>query len=514
MVQLVRIVSNNETQTDVTNYFNEAITIKPNSKIALESLKIELNDIVTVTTDNNTFIIQVSVLMPNITVTLNTGIYSQSEFIEELTRAMAASMTYTFAPRNPTTTELNFTEWKPIMFDNKLIIQYCTALPDTGRVNNFKGDLITGRILQIGQAQVDNFYLADTYYRNDNDVATPYAYMMTERVGVNGALEYRATVNMNTIPTLAQVTSRNDIYIGLRDISAPIVPITDFQQLRYAISILEGDTPDEVLVTAHIDGLQYGSATFNNPENAGIRADVSFRITLQGGFAKFWYSIDDVNAPNANWIAIVKENALDDTYTYSNNFIGYALFGERFNTIYNVSFTSSPYQNSNSSGLSLVKLNSQIQDIETHIKYDSLGAPAQTATTHTLVFGNKVKKLLGFLLDQYTVTSIVNQFLAESALDLGYYTDEIIVELPTEFISSYEGSQNRRRNIIRYIPSDVLQLTSVRSHTFQYPLYLELQNKEQKVLNYFQVRLLDKDFKPILISGNTGSMTVLLIIEN
>jgi hypothetical protein len=514
MVQLVRIVSSNETQTDVTNYFNEAITIKPNSKIALESLKIELNDIVTVTTDNNTFIIQVSVLMPNITVTLNTGIYSQSEFIEELTRAMAASMSYTFAPRNPTTTEINFTEWKPIMFDNKLIIQYCTALPDTGRLNNFKGDLLTGRIVQIGQALVDNFYLGDAYYRNDTDALTPYAYMMTERVGVNGALEYRATVDMNTIPTLAQVTSRTDIYIGLRDITAPIVPITDFQQLRYSIGIFEGATEDEVLISAAIDGIQYGSATFNNPPNAGIRTDVSLRITLQGGFAKFWYSVNDVNAPNAIWLAILNENALDDTYGYSSNFIGYALFGERFNTIYNVAFTSSPYQNSNSSGLSLVNLNSEIQDTETHIKYDSLGAPSQTATTHTLVFGTKVKKLLGFLLDQYTVTSIVNQFLAESALDLGYYTDEIIVELPTEFISSYEGSQNRRRNIIRYIPSDVLQLTNVRSHTFQYPLYLEFQNKEQKVLNYFQVRLLDNEFKPILISGNAGSMTVLLIIEN
>ncbi len=54
MVQLIRLVSENETVADVSNYFNEAIAIPKGSQIAVESLKIDLNDIITINNDNNT----------------------------------------------------------------------------------------------------------------------------------------------------------------------------------------------------------------------------------------------------------------------------------------------------------------------------------------------------------------------------------------------------------------------------------------------------------------------------
>ena len=514
MVQLIRIVSDTETTTDVTNFFNESITISPNSKIALESLKIELSDIITVTTDNNTFDTQISTNnTPNYQVTLNTGVYTQSSFVEELTRAMASSMLYTFRPRIGTAEKV-YTEWKPIIFNDKLVIQYATAVPDTGHLNNFKGDLITGKIVQIAQAVQDGFYLADTYYRNDN-TPNQFSYISTESVGVNGALEFRATVNFNTIPNLNINAEINGIYIGLRDINAPLIPIQTPADLKYSFGCFYGNNPGlNVLLVAYIDGVEYGNIRFDNPPDlAGNRSDVSLKITLQQGNVAFWYSIEDING-NGVWYRIATNGNLESDYGYDTNFIGYILMANRYNTVYNVSFTPSPYQNANSSGLSLVSLNSEIQDIESHIKYDELGQPATGPTTHTLIFSNAVKKLLGFLLNQYTVTSIANQFIAESAIDMGYYSDEIIVELPTEFVNAYEGSQHRRRNIIRYIPSDPLQLTKVGAHTFQYPLYIELGNKDKKVMNYFQVRLLDKNFNPLVISGQPSSMTVLLIIEN
>jgi hypothetical protein len=512
MVQLIRIVSDTETVTDVTNFFNESISISPNSKIALESLKIELSDIITVTTDNNTFDTQISTNnTPNYEVVLNTGIYTQSSFIDELTRAMASSMLYTFRPRIGTE-EKNYTEWKPIIFNDKLVIQYATATPDTGRNNNFKGDLITGKIVQIGGATVEGYYLDDTYYRNDNAVEN--AYISAESVGVNGALEWRMTVGTNAVPGIGVQAVYNDLFIGLRDINAPLIPIQTINDLRYGIGIFQGDTPSDFIVVAYIDGAEYGRDTFLNfPDGTGDRSDVSLKITLQQGNVAFWHSMENVNG-NGVWYSIPSNGNLQSAYNYDTTFLGYILMGERYNTVYNVCFTPSPYQNANSSGLSLVKLNSEIQDIESHIKYDELEQPASGPTTHTVIFSNEVKKLLGFLLNQYTVTSIANQFLAESAIDMGFYSDEIIVELPTEFVNAYEGSQHRRRNIIRYIPSDPLQLTKVRAHTFQYPLYMELGNKDKKIMNYFQVRLLDKDFVPLVISGAKGSMTVLLIIDN
>lgn len=516
MVQLIRIVSNNETQTDITNFFNESITINPGSKIALESLKIELSDIITVTTDNNTFTIQVSEKEPNFTVVLTPGIYTTDNFITELKRAMSASMIYTFLPRDPTK-EQNFTEWQPIMFNNKLVIQFCTALPDTGRLINWKGGV---GILPIEQPLEDGYYLADAYERT---LATTdpikYVSQRTERVGLRGPLEYRFTVNFNKTKNDSNVDAvPSNIVLGLRDSTKTTIkfPATyTIEDLKYALEITRPDIDENnFIIKAYIDGLLYSTEEFvNNPVN-NIYQNITLGVTVVNGKIKFQYSDVDVNADDGNWVELGAEtSAVTNDYDYNTTYQGYVLMGELNNSIFNVVFTPSPYQNANSSGLSLVKLNSEIQDVENHIKYDQLGQPSQTGTVHTLIFSNEVKKLLGFYLNQYTLTSIANQFLADTSLDLGYYSDEIIVELPTEFVNAFEGSQHRRRNIIRYIPSDLEQLTKVRAHTFQYPLYMDLLNKDKKVMNYFQVRVLDKYFNPLKISGTPGSMTILLIIE-
>jgi len=517
MVQLIRIVSDTETTTDITNYFNESITISPNSKIALESLKIELSDTITVTSDNNTFTIQVSEKEPNFTVVLNPGIYTTDNFINELKRAMAYSMLYAFTPRDDTK-EQNFTQWAPIMFNDKLIIQYATGLPDTGRLINWKGG---AGISPVEQAIDDGFYLGDSYERS---LATTdplkYVSQRTERVGLCGPLEYRFTVNFNKTKFDDDVDAvPNNIVLGLRDSTKPTVkfPATyTIQDLKYALELTRPDIDENNFVLkAYVDGLLYSTEEFpNNPVN-GVYQNITLGVTVVNGKIKFQYSDVDVNGDDGNWIELGAETTeVTNDYDYNITYHGYVLMGELNNSIFNVVFTPSPYQNANSSGLSLVKLNSEIQDIENHIKYDQLGQPAQNATVHTLIFTNESKKLLGFFLNQYTVTSIASQFVADTALDLGYYSDELIVELPTEFVNAYEGSQHRRRNIIRYIPSDLEQLTKVRAHTFQYPLYMELGNKDKKIMNYFQVRVLDKNFNPLVISGQPSSMTVLLIIEN
>lgn len=510
MVQLVRIVSDNETQADVTNYFNEAITIKKDSKIALESLKIELSDIVTVTPENDTFDTQISSLLPNYTVRILDGTYTESAFLDELTRSMNGSMDYIFRPRVGTL-ETNFTEWKPIINNNKLVIQYATALPDTGRLNNFKGDLITGEIIQTEEAAVNGFYLGDTYHKISAD--DTFSKIFTEKIGVMSALEWRATINFNTIPDLLGPPVTDGIVIGLYDLDSGVLNVDAYQDLTYCIVSSPGTTDDDVEFTAFVNGIEYGSIVINNPIVEGVRDDISIKITLQQNNVAFWISPDDVNG-TGEWTQIPTNEEFSTDYAHDTNFIGYIMMAEQYNTVYNVCFTPSPYQNANSSGLTIVKLNSEIQDMETHIKNDSLGQPAQIPTTHTLIFNDDVKDLLGFQLNQYTVSSISNQFLAEKALDMGFYSDEIMVELPTQFVSAYEGSQHRRRNFIRFIPSDPLQLTKVRSHTFQYPLYMDLYNKDTQIMNYFQVRLLDSNFKPLVISGEPASMTVLLIIEN
>lgn len=504
MVQLVRIVSNNETKCDITNFFNESITIKPNSKIALDSLKLEMQDVVTVTSDNNTFEIQVSKDQPNFTVTLNEGVYDSQSFIIEITRALAASMEYIFRPRLQDV-ERNYTEWKPILFNDKLLLQYVTALPDTGRQNQWKGDIVTGKIVELQQAAIDTFYLADVYYRTDNTPAPNY--ISTSKALLQGPAEFRVTCIMDNIPTQPNPTqSRKDgTFIGLRDLSAPLIPIQSQGDFKYAIGI-ESTLVNTFSVRVYIDGIPITNSFISTASN------VSLKISTQDGIVTFWYSLEDINAGGI-WTQVNIPNNIDVTYSYDTSLLGYVLMKFQHNAVNSVCYTSSPYQNLNSSGLSLVNVNNQIQDIETHIKYDNLGQPSQTATLHTIILSDKVKQLLGYTLNQYSVIQIASQFQAEQGLDLGYYSDEIIVELPSQFVKAYEGSQNRRRNIIRYIPSDLLQLTKTRSHTFQYPLYMELQNKDDIVLNYFQIRVLNKDFFPINISGSKGSMTALLVIE-
>lgn len=506
MVQLIRIVSNNETVTDVTNFFNESITIRPDSKIALESLKITLPEIITVDTINNTFQVQVSDKQPNFTVTLRYGLYSADDFIIELSRALNEASTYCFTPRN-ITVEQNATEWKPIYLDEKLIIQYATVIPDTGRDCNFSAGITTGSIVLQENNPTDGFNLGDSL----ECIAIPnneYAWTVTERVLLNGPAEFRVIVKGEN---LTENTDFANCVIGLRSISEPQEEIIDIGQLQYAIATVVNEN-DERFIYAFVNGELFGSSNTLVPNT-----DYNIRITTSNGVVKFWVASIDENPNNAEqfYYQIARDPDFTGSvaYDYDEIFKGYILMGETNSLMYNICYTPSPYQNVNTSGLSIANLNSEIQDLETHIKYNNLGAAAQTATVHTLIMSDASKKLMGYVLNQYTVTSIFNQFIAERGVDLGRYSDEIIVELPSEFIKAYEGSQNRRRNIIRYVPADTTIQGAQRSHTFQYPLYLELQNKDQKIMNYFQVRLLDSTFTPIEIAGTPASMVCVLIVD-
>lgn len=333
MVQLIRLVSENETVADVSNYFNEAIAIPKGSQIAVESLKIDLNDIITINNDNNTFVIQVSALQPNFNVELTNGTYTQSEFVTELTRAMASSMTYCFSPNiGAGVQERNYTEWKPIIFDDKLVLQYATAQPDVGRNLGFKGDLGT-RVVQFENPAVGGFYVNDGY--QCDEVVGDYSYIMTEKIAVNGAVEWRLNVDLTSTDVVY-----DDLVLGFRDISEPIVPITTFADLKYSMRILEdGGNPR---IYAYINGAIYGSL----PALLTPISDITMRITLQEGNVKFWYSFTDNNPNNvANLYIQIPNNGvttLSTEYTYGNNFLGYMLFGSVDNRCYNVCLTTSP----------------------------------------------------------------------------------------------------------------------------------------------------------------------------
>ena len=504
MVKLLRLVSNNETKADFSNFFNEAIEIKPDGKIALDSLKIECDNRIIVNDGNNTFQFSTSTKNPVYTCTLTNGEYTAQEFVAMLSARLARSMTYTFYPRNPNL-EQNYTEYKPILTDEgKLNIQWVTNLPDTGHLCNwYRGFITAGYITETLQPIQDLYYLGDSYRRTNTvwlGQGAPYIY--TQKPLVNGPAEFIFTIDYKT--TGDPDNTFDGVAMALRVSNEPFTNNIDY--VNSPFSIVSGFDVDGVtgLLSVQVDGVAYGSATIS-PAIMGLDdVQISLRMTLQDGRVRFFYSI--FIAPYA-WIEITRSNAniAFPTYTSATNYLGYIFLEEAGNQVYNISYTSTPYANLNTSGYSIVSLNSEIQDLELNHRYNEFGQPSQVATIHTLVLPEGARKLMGFFLAQYTQNSIASQFIADVIPDSNFYTGPILVELPTEFVDSFDGKQNRRRNIIKYIPSDKTQTQTTRNYSSLYPTYIDIGNKEKRVLNYFQIRLLDEDYKPLVIAGTSGS---------
>ena len=476
-----RISNTTETVSDVSNYYAEPITIGANSKVALDSMSI-LIDQSSVVFDcfANSFQIKNTDDGTLENVNIEDGSYTSGQFLKELNRAMNAT----------TILEPNGirTEWLPIFnTDGKLSIQYLTCIDDEGT----DVDITPGPNMNIQVVGIRTVLTS-------NDNSGGYAYMPAKWINGAGVCKFQLATTasysnkficglINNIPTgnietlgpedyyfcvYANKESVETNFLGLYLDGKPINPITPIliEDLTEDPTVCEFSIVDGKLMVT-VDDVLFGEINYSFDQNLhGCFSQIASETPTK----LIWYS---------------------DTITDD------------------VVYTASPYQNLTSAGVSLITKNEDKIDFQSYVKYDDVGAPAIVPTLHSLTFTNSVRLLLGFSSNYYEADAIGHAFVAETVFNTYSYDSDLLVELPSFMLQSYDGTTTRRRNIIRMIPASETTLQNGRRrYTAPFPMYISLTSKESQILNSMQFRILDSTSgKPFpILSSNTCYITLII----
>ena len=182
---------------------------------------------------------------------------------------------------------------------------------------------------------------------------------------------------------------------------------------------------------------------------------------------------------------------------------------------YSLRYTPSPYQNVSNSGITLISKNEDKIGLDTYMQFDNLGSPASIATQHSITLPLYTQSLFGFQKSYYEVKAIGGSFTAENTFNTFTLDSDLLVELPSLMLHSYDGTTTRRRNIIRVIPAEDVQLVSGRRRfVAPYPIYISLLNKTEITLNSIHVRVLDGSNDRVLPILGEKSCSVTLTISH
>lgn len=483
-IKYLRISNTNETVSDITNYVAEPITIGSNSKIALDSMSIAIDQSkVIFDSINNTFQVQNTDAGELKNVVIADGSYTNEAFIKELTRALNATTVI-----EEQTNEIR-TEWKPVFnTDGKLNIQYLTVMDDEGNdVNMMLGPNMREQELGGGTR---------TAFTSNNDEGG-YVYMENKFINGTGIAQFPLITSatwcdnfavgfINNIPSPNKATLEpEDFYFCLVARSE----VSQFVEVYFnggkitspplTINSLEGN-PNTVL--CYIDN---GNIILSINNFLMATLPYTFAENLHGCFQQYPKN----NPTKLLWYGNGNE---DDTY-----------------------YTPSPYQNSTSNGVSLITRNEDKIGLDTYLQKNNLGAAANVPTLHSLTMSNPVRLLLGYSNNYYELDAIGGAFTAENTFNTFVFDSDLLIELPSFMLQSYDGTTNRRRNIIRMVPANDTPLVGGRRRfTASFPIFISLTSREPQILNSLQFRILDSNSNKALPIQGSNSCYITLIVKS
>ena len=459
MPRLIKLASSQENKADFQNFFTEDIVIKPNAKVALYSLSLTLNDRVFEVNDaNSSFQVQ-NIGLPGSggrgglkPVSLRTGEYNKASFLIELTRAINSA----FALDGGASNGRVHNEWKPV-YDttNKLNIQYNATMDDSDA--NIKMQL--GTFAFAG----NNFQKAGA----DNTWQSAY---MTE-------LFQNGVGNI-----LCNIDANNGTCIGL--INDTTNGLTLAPQNYFACVFIDNN-----VYKYYYNGVTSVSAIIP-------AANDFMSIVLELGELKFW----------GGGILLGRV-----AYTYDKQLHGAVSSYMNANVISNLTYSPTPYQNTNATGISVVQRNNEIQDHENYMMFDNVGAPATVGGIHALVLTNASAALLGFLtLNMTHLNAVFGEFDGVRSLNFSDLANNLTIEIPSLDLYGYDGEVHRRRNILSILPADDAAEVQ-RFYQAIYPIYIDINNRNEQLLNTIQIRILDEAGIPVNIKPLPGVILTILL---
>lgn len=466
-IKYVRLANTNEIKSDFINYIAEPITVGANAKVSLDSLSIMIDQskVIIDSPIDGTFNVRNGESQQDNTATIESDSYTSDSFIRALTKAINST------PEDDETVDIR-TEWKPIFTTGgNLSLQYLTIQDDIGDD------------IETNETPIQNDTLKFSYYGGDAGITVYTNKIFINSYGICDFPLYRANLSyanrfacgfINKIPTDPNaILNPEDYYLCVYANKVTGDAGTDFLNIYfngnkittgvnpYLVEQLDGNP---TVIRAYIRAGKIGIEINEVPVGEVIyEQPYTFQETLHCAFSQY-------ELTNPTWLVSEFQN-------------------EDFP---NFRFTPSPYQNVTNAGISLIKKNEDKIGFESYMQYNNLGAAALTATLHSITLPLYTQLLFGFQKSYYEATAIGDTFTAEDPFNTFTLDSDLLVELPSLMLHSYDGTTNRRRNLIRVIPAENVQLVSGRRrYIAPYPLYISLQNKSEQILNSMHVRVLN-----------------------
>lgn len=471
MVQLVRLTTDDD-NARFDNLFNQAIEVKPKSKIALVNLSCEVNTSeFTINTSNNLLEYQIrNGFIKNCF--LNKGTYDKSTIdilLNDMTIKLNSAVSLDGAEYGK--------QFKAQIKDSKINI-----ITGLGTNANYETDQVKKNVASTA---------AGILNRNGGTVGDTDSFLFLNKAMSkgSGAVKIR----------LHREPSANGFILGITStpLNSSLTEI-DLNTLNYAIKVIDDVSPIQVGQNVG------GTLTFTNTGelthyvSAGSPNNDEYFIMIDEGKIK----LKRYNGTGAN------DLLYQTNYNGTTDYYPVLIFLGDSSTdavrVSNFRFTPDPFYSS-------VATTADTSE-------DVLTSPSQSTgnalkSQHFFRFGDPLlAEYLGFVNDRIPKvgTTVQENFNIEADKQFkpSDLSESYIVELTNINLNSYDGATNQRRNILSTLVNTTIDNDRV-SYIAPYPLYIDIDNSTPLLLKNIRARILKEDGAPITVNG-LSQMTLLI----
>lgn len=490
-MKLLRLLSVNETESDYVAQFQEPIDIQPNSKIALQQISFTLNpDFISVSTDNNVFYLLSSRFPtpenPYGYVELRPDNYNFITLVGELRNKLSAGLL------------------DPLLdseFSNSQTTMEMTAYIDANTLMNIE--------YAISALKVDENI---TFKGVVNDADTPPVYSKEVTYGETWGGAYSTapfSTGQGYIETYVDMDGGtydgNGICVGVLPLTTTI--LADAPNFTPSLFTFCAFTEDDTYWVASsgnasvdtgitvLDGDKLFISQGRTPTGTGQLSGVSF-----------WVARDNGDGTYADAVLLTRFTSDFNILLHA----GFSLTGD--GRIRGFKYSPTAFVNQTEEGVSLVDNVGDIQS-HTYIRFNGGSLGASPNDLYALAFTQGSQLLLGF---PSPLTEFKNGLTANWTGTTNMYNlaipSALVVEIPNLPLVSYDSYIHRRRPILAVIPSKDLEVNNdTINYTPNYPVFIDINNKYQELLNTLRIRLVSTNNKPLKIKAQYGcDISVLL----
>jgi len=501
MVKLIKLNSQIPTddnelalQARFTSYFQEDIPIKPNAKIALRNIQFSLENVDDIGPNMGLFVSlqkNANGSLNNKQVLLDVAQYEENGLADEIYRKINSAFFQTDCPL-----------LRPFIY-NRVMFQ--TSYSST---NQFE---LSFKFVE------DNYNTGLTTSTNISYDDTTQTY---SKVGNDGEWDWVSSGHMplclGTGTAKCIVSNASGFFIGIHDAPDPNDGLFNFDNILFKVFtdntslFYKYQIEDQQPVTTNIIvgvndyceiGIQKGEFQFLLK-----RADNTVVIT---NIAK-----------TINYMSPTSET-LEDAFIYQY----YCYFGLKYLTsnIRDITWTPSPFYTSDETGI--YKISSV-----PHVVQSSL-SDAVPSTVNITFFGANgggelMYQILGFNKTAYEITGVSGTFQGERKTTSNALPDGFYITIDNLKLNSYDYNElnvtGRRKNILSNITNfDFIDTYNIVKYETDYPIYIDLDNKEPFLLNTLTISIYNQDNELLklgmpdtdLIFGGSHIIKMTLLID-